>query len=79
LALNLKNIDRQMWYKSYKEEYDGLKEFDTFEEKDINEHRRLAAKHVPATASMCVLVIKKDADENPTQSNMSQKSNCSIG
>jgi hypothetical protein len=78
-ALDLKHLDRKMWYESYKEEYHSLMEFDMFEEIEINEYSHIATKHGPAIPPMCVLVIKKDADENPTQSNMSQKSNCSIG
>jgi hypothetical protein len=48
----------------YKEEYDGLKEFDTFEELTFAEYRKLAETHGPAIPSMCVLVTKKDEHGN---------------
>jgi hypothetical protein len=53
------------WLAWYKEEYDGLKEVDTFEELTFAEYQKLAETHGPAIPSMCVLVIKKDEHGNP--------------
>jgi hypothetical protein len=55
------------WLASYKEEYDGLKEFDSFEELTFAEYRKLAETHGPAIPSMYVLVTKKDEHGNPVR------------
>jgi hypothetical protein len=64
-ALNPRHPDHAIWLASYKEEYDGLTEFDTFEELTFAEYRKLAETHGPAIPSMCVLVTKKDEHGNP--------------
>jgi hypothetical protein len=64
-ALNPQHTDHAIWLASYKEEYDGIKEFDTFEELTFSKHRKLAETHGPAIPSMCVLVTKKDEHGNP--------------
>jgi hypothetical protein len=63
-ALNPQHPNHDIWLASYKEEYDGLKEFDTFEELTLAEYRKLAETHGPAIPSMCVLVTKKDEHGN---------------
>jgi hypothetical protein len=59
--------DHLVWLASYKEEYDGLHEFDTFEELNLAEYRKLTETHDPAIPSICVLVTKKDENGNPIQ------------
>jgi hypothetical protein len=66
-ALNLQHPDHAIWLASYKEECDGLKEFDTFEEITFAKYRKLAETHGPAIPSMCVLVTKKDEHDNPVR------------
>jgi hypothetical protein len=56
--------DPAIWLASYKEEYYGLKEFDTFEELTFAEYRKLAEAHGPTIPSICVLVTKKDEHGN---------------
>jgi hypothetical protein len=64
-AFHPQHSDRVIWLASYKEEYDGLKEFDTFEELTIAEYRKLAETHGPAIPSMCVLVSNKNEHGKP--------------
>jgi hypothetical protein len=59
-ALDPSHLDHLVWYASYKEEYDSLRELDTFEELTLAEYRRLSKTHGPAIPSMCVLVTKKE-------------------
>jgi hypothetical protein len=60
--------DHLVWHASYKEEYDGLREFNTFEELTLAEYQKLAETHGPDIPSRCVLVTKKDENENPIRS-----------
>jgi hypothetical protein len=64
-ALIPQHPDHAIWLASYKEEYDGLKEFDTFEELIFTEYRKVEETHGPAIQSMCVLVTNKDEHGNP--------------
>jgi hypothetical protein len=57
--------DHLVWHASYKEEYDGLLGFDTFEELTLAEYWKLAKAHGHAIPSMCGLVAKKDENGNP--------------
>jgi hypothetical protein len=66
-ALDPRHPDHLMWLVSYKEECDGFREFDTFEELTLQEYRKLAETHGPAIPSMCVLVTKKDEHGNPVR------------
>jgi hypothetical protein len=66
-ALNPQHPDHAIWLASYKEEYDGLQEFDTFSELTFAEYRKLAETHGTAILSMCVLFTKKDKHSNPVR------------
>jgi hypothetical protein len=66
-ALNPQHPEHAIWLASYKEEYDGLKEFDIFEELTFAEYRKLAETHGPAIPSMCILVTKKHEHGNPVR------------
>lgn len=57
-ALYSRNPDRQIWYDSYKEEYDGLSLNDTFDIED--EYLHLCKLHgVRAIPSMCTFTVKR--------------------
>jgi hypothetical protein len=64
-ALDPNQADHLVWIASCKEEYDGLRDFNTFEELTLAEYRKLAETHGPAIPSMCILVTKKDENGNP--------------
>jgi hypothetical protein len=66
-ALDPTRPDHSVWHASYKEEYDGLRKFDTFDELSLAEYRKLAKTRSPAILSTCVLITKKDENGNPIE------------
>jgi hypothetical protein len=66
-TLDPNHRDHFVWYASYTEEYDGLREFDTFKELTLAKYRKLSETRGPAIPSMYVLVTKKDEHGNPIQ------------
>jgi hypothetical protein len=66
-ALHPQHPDHIIWPASYKQEYDGLKELDTFRELTFAEYRKLAETRGPSIPSMCVLVTKKEEHGNPVR------------
>jgi hypothetical protein len=58
-ALHTNNPDKNIWYQSYKEEYNGLTSNNTFDIISEEEYQRLRCTHgVRAIPSMCTFVIK---------------------